>query len=122
MNNHVMTRKDIIALAVLLVVGIIGLAVIFFYKGYEGESVLVKVDGKVYGRYPLDVDLELKIEDEWGINVIEIRDGEARVSKADCPDKICMKTGSISRNTETIVCLPHRLVVTIEGRDDDVIR
>ena len=34
---------------------------------------------------------------------------------ADCPDKLCEKTGKISKNGETIVRLPHRVVVEIQG-------
>jgi hypothetical protein len=39
---------------------------------------------------------------------------------ADCPDKLCEKTGKISKNGETIVCLPHRVVVEIQGGEGNV--
>ena len=37
------------------------------------------------------------------------------MTEADCPDKICVNTGKISKIGETIVCLPHRVVVEIQG-------
>ncbi|MBQ5523338.1 MAG: NusG domain II-containing protein, partial [Oscillospiraceae bacterium] len=41
-------------------------------------------------------------------------DGEAWISEANCPDKLCMGFGKISKNGEVIVCLPNRLIVVIE--------
>ena len=37
------------------------------------------------------------------------------MSEADCPDKVCMGMGKISRNGEFIACLPNRLLVVVEG-------
>ena len=41
------------------------------------------------------------------------------MTDADCPDKLCVKTGRISKTGETIVCLPHRVVVEIIGAAAD---
>ena len=50
-----------------------------------------------------------------GTNILVIENGEAWVSEADCPDKVCMGMGKISRNGEFIACLPNRLLVVVEG-------
>ena len=42
-----------------------------------------------------------------------IKDGKAWVKEADCPDKICAKHRPISRSGESIICLPHKLVITV---------
>ena len=47
--------------------------------------------------------------------MIVIEKGEVYMEDADCPDKLCMKQGSISGTGQTIVCLPHKLVVTVEN-------
>ena len=44
-----------------------------------------------------------------------IADGTADVTQADCPDKICVDHAPISRDRETIICLPHKLVVEVKG-------
>ena len=36
------------------------------------------------------------------------------MKEADCPDKYCVKQGKIKNVGETIVCLPHKVVVEIE--------
>ena len=38
--------------------------------------------------------------------------------EASCPDQICVHHNKISRNKETIVCLPDRVVITIENGED----
>ena len=54
-----------------------------------------------------------------GVNKVVINDGKVSMTEADCPDELCVKTGKISRVGETIVCLPHRVVVEIKGSQDD---
>jgi hypothetical protein len=43
------------------------------------------------------------------------------MTAADCPDKLCVKQRSIAKEGETIVCLPHRVVVKISGGERPVI-
>ena len=50
-----------------------------------------------------------------GSNILVVENGEAWVSDADCPDKVCMGMGKISRNGEFIACLPNRLLIVVEG-------
>lgn len=47
--------------------------------------------------------------------VLEIKDGKARITESNCPDKICVKTGYISKAGENIICLPHKVVVEMTG-------
>lgn len=119
-------RNDVIFIAVLLlVVSLIG-AAFFFLRG-EGDTVTVSVDGKHYGTYPLHTDLTLSIrtgEDGEEENLLVIRDGTARVESATCPDGICAAHKPISREGESIVCLPHRVVITVQtsdGEEPDII-
>ncbi|HBE87040.1 MAG TPA: hypothetical protein DDW53_19330, partial [Lachnoclostridium sp.] len=41
----------------------------------------------------------------------------ASITEASCPDKVCVRTGKIHRSGELIVCLPNRVVITIEGEE-----
>ena len=86
----------------------------------RGESVVVRVDGVERGRYPLDAQtpIETWVDGVDGRNYIVIRDGVCSVTEADCPDRLCVRQGTISRAGEQIICLPHHLVVSIEGRQE----
>ena len=48
----------------------------------------------------------------------QILDGKVRVTHADCPDRLCQKTGSISKAPQRIVCLPNKVVIKIVGTSE----
>ena len=44
----------------------------------------------------------------------------AQVTASDCPTQDCVHTGAITRGGQSIVCLPGRIVIQLEGgRDSD---
>ena len=53
--------------------------------------------------------------DSRGTNTLIIQDGEVWISEANCPNQDCVKQGKISMNGEMLVCLPHRVTVSIVG-------
>ena len=109
-----MKKTDFILIAaVLLVAGAVALSLHFF--GERGDCVRVEVDGKAYTVLALTQDTSLEIKTERGTNFLVIKDGRAYVSEADCPDKICVRHSPISEKGETIICVPHRVVITITG-------
>lgn len=112
-------KNDIIFIAILLAaVSLVGLA--FFIFRDEGDTVTVTVDGAVYAEYSLAENTRLDIRTGDGdseSNVLIIKDGEAYVESATCPDGICASHKPISREGESIVCLPHRVVITVHTSD-----
>ena len=102
-----------------LIFTVITLFTIIFYLKYNqnGDFAVVTVDGKEYGRYPLCEDAEIDITDATDqiTNILSISNNTATMSEASCPDKLCMKHKAISLEKETIVCLPNKVVVTIES-------
>ena len=83
-------------------------------KEIQEKQVVIKVDGEVYGRYALDEDQVIEVQDGDFYNRVRIKDGKAYMEEADCPDGYCEEQGKINNRTQTIVCLPHKLVVEIE--------
>ena len=112
------SRNDVIFLAILLAVVTVFL-VIYERTGTRadaGACVRVTVDGSVYGTYALGEEQEIPIvQDGVTTNVLTIRDGRADMTEADCPDKLCISQGKISRSGQTIICLPNKTMVTIKG-------
>lgn len=86
--------------------------------GSDGQTVIVTVDGTVIAEKPVTVNDSVEIKDADGYNRVVIDNREVYMESADCPDKVCVKTGRISRAGETIVCLPHKVVVEIKGGED----
>ena len=89
----------------------------------QGNTVVVKIDGVETVSYSLTEDVRYEIrtgENNENINVLVIKDGKAYVSEADCPDGICKDYRPISYVGETIVCLPHKVVIEITGNTTDI--
>ncbi len=108
-------RNDVIFIvALLLVVSALGLC-FYLFRG-EGDMVVVTVDGKEFGRYSLaeDVTVEIRTGAQGEeLNLLVIKDGQAYVETATCPDGICAGHKPIKRDGESIVCLPHKVVITV---------
>lgn len=103
-----------LAAAVLLLAGLLYL---LLRPGDQGAWAVVTVDGQEVGRYALQEDRTLTIG-ESAYNILRIENGTAAVVEANCGDHTCIRTGEISREGETIICLPHKLVVTIVGGEE----
>lgn len=109
-----MKKADLIIIAV--VAAAVGILIFFLYglNSNSGSYVQIEVDGKVTQVLPLDTDTEYEIETvNDGANTIEIKDGKAKMIYANCPDGICTNHKEINRNGESIICLPHKVVVTV---------
>ncbi len=103
----------------LLIGGILFVAVILILTltvfSRDGRTVEVTVDGIVVTTLPLNTDTQLVINGIGGQNTVVIADGKAYVSNATCPDKVCQRHRAISRSGEQILCLPHKVTVTVVG-------
>lgn len=103
-------------ISVFIFIGIIGL--IFYLGGKQrGQFVKITRNGSVIGEYSLYKDGVITIEGDGGENTLTIKNGKADMSDADCPDKICVSHKPISKTGESIVCLPHKIVVEIISND-----
>lgn len=97
-----------------------------FDNAESGNSVkyaVVKIDGKEVERFDLD-EISSKMvtyhPSDTQYNIVEIQEGKIRVKEDNSPDQIAVRTGWISEPGQTSICLPHRLVITIEqeGQSD----
>lgn len=71
----------------------------------------VRIEGR--GGYTLTLSpsySDLPFSPEWSV----------RVSDSDCPGQDCVRTGSISRAGQSIVCLPAQVVISLESAASEV--
>ena len=117
---YIVSHKDIILIAAFVIIAVIAFVVINHFVKKDGAFVQIKVDGQVVNTIPVNQNETLTIEGyQGGSNIVTIENGGVTMTDADCPDKLCVKTGRISKTGETIVCLPHRVVVEIIGAAAD---
>ena len=104
-------KKEAVFIGALLVISVV--LCIFVYAVPHGThgSIQITVDGKLYGTYSLAEDQVIQIGDT---NVCEIKNGEVKMTEANCPDHLCMKQPAVGSAGGYIVCLPNKVV--IEGK------
>lgn len=68
---------------------------------------------------PLGQDASVTVEGSRGTNVIEVAGGRVRVAWSDCANQICVDTGWVGAEGQTITCLPHQLVVQVVASPED---
>ncbi len=81
------------------------------------NAIRITVGNEEYGVYSLEEDQIIEV---GSTNVVEIKNGQAVMAHAECPDQLCMSMGPIDSPYDLIVCLPNLVVVEgIQGRTAD---
>ncbi|KZL94255.1 NusG domain II-containing protein [Clostridium magnum] len=119
-----MKKGDKIAAMIIIGLIIISAIGVFVYKQYSKDShhiAVIKQDGEIIKTIDLNEvteksQIRIPYKDE-DFNTIEVEPGRIRFIDADCPDKVCIKTGWLSEPGQTAVCLPHKLMIKINGKD-----
>ena len=132
-------KADVILLIALVAIGLAATAVLGMQRGNAGVAakVVIKSGGSVYATYPLDEDRTVVVPAPKQIasdgpspdpskeasaqydyyNTVVISGGTVCVSEATCKNEVCMRHSRISYPGESIVCLPNRMVVSIEAEE-----
>lgn len=94
-------------------------------KNYENTYAEITISGDVYKTIPLSThegEEILEIKTKYGTNIIKIVDKKIGIIEADCSDKVCMNPEYIDKPGQSLVCLPHKVMIEIKGiAEDDII-
>ena len=112
-QKKMFSKGDLILIVAILVVAVGILLYRKFFVG-TGLTVVVTVDGEEVKSWSLDENVRYDVSTDGGHNVVLIEDGKAFVEDADCRDHICVDHKPINKIGETIICLPHKLVVEVK--------
>lgn len=108
-------KKDWMLIGIIVCVAVLVTFVHIFVGGKGASKVTVKVDGVIQGTYSLAEDQEIKIN--GGTNILQIKNGRAKMVEADCPDQLCVHQKAVSMNHESIICLPNKVVAIVESSE-----
>lgn len=109
-----MKKADFIVIGVVAVIVAVMLFFLYGVNTSSGDLVQIQIDGKCVETLSLDEDTTREIStDDDGLNVLVIENGSAVMIDANCPDGICTNHRAISKTGESIICLPHKVVITI---------
>ncbi len=109
--KKLITKKDFILVLIVLVVGFASL--ILINSTDKGKTATIKVDGKVVETISLYEDNMIQLN---GV-VVSCENGEIYVKESTCPDKVCLRSGKISKSGEGIICAPNRVSIEIDGEN-----
>jgi hypothetical protein len=103
-------------LVIYLLVGAAAVCSALLLSAPRDKAVYAEVtSGGVTTRYPLDADTSVTLTGEGYTLTLEIADGSARIAQSDCPDRVCVNTGYVSRPGQSIICVPARISVRLTG-------
>ena len=112
----------------LVVILILAIAVISWFEINKlGETkderqIVIETNGSVYKTIPMEKGMKLQdihIDLENGNHIdIVVDESGAYVKDVICPDKLCQKTGLVSKVGQSIVCLPNKVVAYVEGKSE----
>ena len=111
-------KGDMIAIALVAVIAIL-VGVLFWTSvgSEEAGMVCVYQDGELIRELSLSNTTEFEVEGDY-TNVITVKDGKAAITESDCPGTDCVHSGWIHEAGRSIVCLPNRVEIRIEGASE----
>ena len=108
------TKAEIILIGTFVLIGTL-LGIWLLLTQQPGTVVEVRVSCQTVEAFSLLDNEEYEIQGVGGHNLLVIENGEAWIEDADCPDALCRGMGKISMAGQSVVCLPHEVVVEIIG-------
>ncbi len=108
-------KTDIIIAVVLLLV--VFIMIFAIGRSSFGATAYIYKNNKVVEEIKLN-EVQSPYDIEYENNnhklTVHIETGKIRFSKADCPDKICVNTGYLSKNGDTAVCVPSEMMIVVK--------
>lgn len=117
MKQTKLNKQDLILMLVFLTIAAISYVWIEKALKTDGEYAMITVQGGLYETLNLHQDAKIFIVEGDFENVFCIKDGMAFMERANCPDQLCVKHKPISKNGESIICLPNKVVVEMKSND-----
>ena len=119
-----MKRGDLILIGVIVIAALAFLVPKLLFQ-QESENLHnskvfanITVDGELYQKVELTKEEQIiKVETSKGLNILKVHDYGIEMFEADCPDKVCLSFGFVTRPNSTIVCIPHRVLVELVSED-----
>ena len=115
-------KGDFVIIFLIAAVWVLSLVPFFAYGKNENVRAVIYLDGEKYAEYALknfEKPKYITVE-KYGRNVVEISKNGVRVTESDCKDKLEIKSGLINKPYQSLICLPNRLVIKIEGGGEAV--
>lgn len=114
---------DAVAAGVILLLAAILALSLWAFSREQGDGALtavVSANGEEIDRVPLGPASQERTYTRSGYTLYVVFSASGvQVAEADCPTQDCVHTGAIQRPGQSIICLPARVVIQLEGQAAD---
>lgn len=110
-------KKDIILVIIIISISLVFL-IINNINNKKGTEARVYYNNKLIKKIDLSIDNTYNVKGYNGNVKIKVKDGKIKVEEEKSPLHLCSKKGYISKQHETIICLPNKIVIEIDGKDN----
>lgn len=103
---------------------------VVWFIDYDDQELILE-DDEVYDYFEIDFEIDYdnfdpriwdliyaKTSEDAEINIVAIDQASVSMYEANCADRLCVKTGSISKANQVITCAPHKFVIKVVGEGE----
>jgi len=112
-----MRKADYLIVVILLIIAALGYGFLMLKNNSSHKILIIKHDNSVVERIALKnvrTETKLAIPVQDGTIIVRYDKNGAWVESSPCPDKICVHQGKITKTSETVACVPEKILLTIE--------
>ena len=114
-----MKRRDFFLALALLLLALLLYGLERRAKNALGSDYIVTIGGKKVFRGKLNETGKHEFRQQDGsFNLLVAENGYVWIKEANCRDGLCVQQGKTNTAAKSIVCLPHKLVVSIVGKSE----
>ena len=118
MKTRFIRKADIIVIAALLFLAAVLLLPGLFHKSDSLKAQIIK-NGEIIDTVDLSQVEKSYIIDLDNAKILVEKDAIS-FAEADCPDKLCVKCGRLTRSGDTAVCVPTGTVLKTVGNENEI--
>lgn len=111
-------KNDYILIGILIVI-LLFICISLEFMKQKGSAAVVYYKNEPVLTIPLDTEIKTyEVMGENGIVEIVAGNGKIKVEEENSPLHLCSRQGWVDSSTQTIVCLPNKIVIQIEDEQE----
>ncbi len=116
-----MTKYDkIFIIIILLITTMLWLLPRLSNKNISNANILIYQENKLIGTYNINSNKIIEIKRKNIYMKLEIKNKKVSVLDSACPLKTCAHCGWISRENQSIICIPQKIIIKIQGKKNKI--